>query len=276
MTLLQRHRWFAAAAGITLVFAGASLIARPSARLTAFSDCLILGLLLAATGIGFANALRRPGQERSFWGLMTLGFSLWACNQAAASYCEVVQHRAVPEIFFFDIILFMHAVPIIAAVAWRPDLAKKDGKFHLSLLNFMMLMGWWIFLYAFIVFPHQYIVVNSALYNDYYNQLYVLQNVLLLAVLALAAVTSSRRVAALLLAFFRPSACCTPVGSQLLYAAGRKGTYYPGSPYDIPIVATIAWMAAAVMSSREWSLESRLAPPCIRSGGGGSCRSSPC
>ena len=54
---------------------------------------------------------------------------------------------------------------MIAAVAWRPDLRKKEGKVFLSLISFLMLLGWWIFLYAFIVFPHQYVVLNARLYN---------------------------------------------------------------------------------------------------------------
>ena len=81
---------------------------------------------------------------------------------------------------------------MIAAVAWRPDLQKKEGKIHLSLLNFLMLLGWWIFLYAFIVFPHQYVRAECPVSTtSYYDRLYQLQNVLLLAVLGLAAWTSS-------------------------------------------------------------------------------------
>ena len=256
MSLLQRHRWFAAAAAIILAFVGTSLIARPSPGLIAFSDLTALALMLAATGVALANTLRRPGQERSFWALMTLGFSLWACNRVALSYWEIGLHQKVPEIYFFDIILFMHAVPMIAAVAWRPDLAKKEGKIHLSLLNFLMLMGWWIFLYAFLVFPHQYVLVNSDLYNVYYNRLYLLQNSLLPAVLGLAAWTSSggwRRLYLHLLA----AGILYAIGSQLLYQAARSGSYYAGSSYDIPVVGTLAWMTAASLSARKWNLESR-------------------
>jgi signal transduction histidine kinase/uncharacterized membrane protein HdeD (DUF308 family) len=256
MSLFQRHRWFAAAAGIILVFAGVSVFARPSYGLTAFSDFTGLALILAATAITLTNALTRPGQERSFWALMALGFSLWACNGAAGTYCEIVLRRPVPEIFFFDVILFMHAVPIIAAVAWRPDLAKKEGRIHLSLLNFLMLMGWWIFLYAFIVFPHQYVVVNAHLYNLYYGRLYLLQNVLLLAVLSLAAFTSSGGWRRLYLHFLAVG-LVYGIGSELLTAAGIRGTYYSGSPYDIPVIATLAWMAAVSLSARQWDLQSR-------------------
>ncbi len=145
---------------------------------------------------------------------------------------------------------------MIAAVAWRPDLAKKEGSIHLSMLNFMMLMGWWIFLYAFIVFPHQYVVENAHLYNLYYSRLYLLQNTMLLAVLGLAAATSSGGWRRLYLHFLGVGVAYG-VGSQMLTTAGIKGTYYSGSPYDIPVVATLAWMAAAALSAREWDLQSR-------------------
>ena len=256
MSLFQRHGWFAAAGAITLAFAGVSLFARPSYGLTVFSDLLCLALMLAGVGITVSTAWSRPGQERSFWALMALGFSLWACSAAAGSYCEIVLRRPVPDVFFFDIILFMHAVPMIAAVAWRPDLTKKEGNIHLSLLNFMMLMGWWIFLYAFIVFPHQYVVENAALYNLYYSRLYLLQNAILLAVLGLAAATSSGGWRRFYLHFLG-AGLAYGVGSQMLTAAGIKGTYYSGSPYDIPVVATLAWMAAASLSAREWDLNNR-------------------
>src|ERR1700690_293879 len=173
MSMFQRHRWFVAAAGITLVFAAVSLIAHKSAGLTAFADLTMLALMLAGVAVTLANALTRPGQERSFRSLMTLGFSLWSCNQIAWSRSEIVLHHDIPDPYFFDIILFFHVVPMIAAIAWRPDLEKKEGKVHLSLLNFLMLLAWWIFLYAFIVFPHQYVVLNVHFYNVYYDDLYL-------------------------------------------------------------------------------------------------------
>jgi uncharacterized membrane protein HdeD (DUF308 family) len=88
MSLFRRHRWFAAAAGITLAFAGVSVFAHKSDGLTVFADLTGLALMLVAAGVALDNARARPGQERSFWALMALGFSLWACNQAAWAFCE--------------------------------------------------------------------------------------------------------------------------------------------------------------------------------------------
>ena len=256
MSLFQRNRWFVIAAGITLVFAGVSLPAPKGAGLNAFADLTGLALMLAAGGIMLANAATRPQQERSFWALMAAGFSLWACNQGAWAYREIVIRKPIPDPYFFDVILFFHAVPMIAAVIWRPDVSKKAGRIHINLVNVLMLLGWWIFLYAFIVFPSQYVVKNVDVYNVYYDRLYGLENALLLAVLAFALWTSSGGWRRFYFHFVTP---CVLYGinSQLLDRAAADNTYFSGSIYDVPLIATVAWIAAAALSAREWDLQTR-------------------
>jgi len=256
MSPFQRHRWFIAAAGITLAYAVVSLSAHPGLGLAAFADFAGFFTMLAAAVIAAANALRRPDQERSFWAMLTLGFTLWSINQAAWIFYDVVLHRPLPDPCFFDIILFFHAVPFIAAVVWRPDLIKREGRLHLSLLNFLMLLGWWIFLYAFIVFPHQYVALNVRLYDAYYDNLYLVQNILFLAVLGLAAWTSSGGWRRVYLHFLAVGAIYA-VGSQLLDRAVASNVYYSGSLYDIPLIFTVAWMAATALSARDWNLQTR-------------------
>src|ERR1700733_9209333 len=227
MSLFARHRWFAAAAGITLAFAGVSLIAHKGTGLTAFSDLGGLALMLVAAAIALGNALARPGL-----------------------------HRRFPDASFFDVILFFHAVPMIAAVLWRPDLAKREARNHLSLRNFLMLLAWWIFLYAFIVFPHQYVALNVDLYNICYNRLYLLENILLLAALGQAVWTSSTGWRRLYRNLFSVGLLYA-INTWVLGWAVMSGRYYSGSLYDVPFIGTLAWMAATALSAREWGLESR-------------------
>jgi signal transduction histidine kinase len=253
--MFQRHRWFIAAAGVTLVFAVVSLTAQPGNPLTAFGDLAGLALMLAATAATLRNAIQHPRQERTFWVLITLGFALWTANGAAWTYWENVLRQPVPDPFFFDIVLFFHTVPLIAAVGWRPDMMKKQSSVRLSALNFFTLLGWWVFLYAFIVFPHQYVILHLDTYNVYYDRLYGMENALLLAVLALAAWTASGGWRRLYLHFLAAGVVYA-INSQLLNRALAENTYYSGGPYDIALIATTAWMAAAVLSSREWNLTS--------------------
>lgn len=256
MGLIRRHRWFFAAAGITLAFAAVCLSAqRPSPALTAFSDLAGLAVMLIALAVCVANALSRPRQERSFWALMVLAFLLWISNQFAWTVLEVFQHRPIPDPFFFDVVLFFHTVPMIAAIAWRPDLLSKREKIVSSLLNFFMLFGWWIFLYAFIVFPHQYVILDLKKYNVYYDGLYAVENALLVGVLILAALTSTSGWRRLYLHFMVASVLYA-VNSQLLDRALADNVYYSGSVYDVPLFGMVAWMAAAALSSREWELKS--------------------
>jgi signal transduction histidine kinase len=256
MGLVRRHRWFFAAAGIILAFAAVCRSAHlPSPALTVFSDLAGLAIMLVALAVCAANAFSRPRPERSFWGMMVLGFVLWSSNQAAWSLLEIVRHRPIPDPFLFDIVLFFHTIPMIAAVAWRPDLFSKRGKIFSSLLNFLMLFGWWVFLYAFIVFPHQYVVLDVGKYNVYYDGLYGIENALLIGVLILAALTSSGGWRRLYLHFLAASVLYG-VNSQFLDRAAAQQTYYSGSLYDVPLIGTIAWIAAVALSSREWELKS--------------------
>lgn len=255
MGLLQRHRWFVAAAGFTLVFAVVSLCSHNGPKLTAFADLAGLGLMLAVVGIAAMRAWSRPGQERSFWALMTLGFLLWAINWVAWAVYQIGLHREVPDPNVFDILLFFHVVPMIAAVAWRPDLTNKRGRILLSLLNFLMLLGWWIFLYAFIVFPHQYVLSNVSKYNTYYDGLYAVENAFLAAVLGFAAWTSSGGWRRLYLHFLGAFVLYA-IDAQLVDRATANDSYYSGSWYDLPLIAAVSWAGAAALTARDWELNS--------------------
>lgn len=255
MSAFQRHRWFVAAAAITFAFAAVCLLAHKGPALTAFADLMDLVLMLVAAAVTLVNAIKHPRTERSFWLLMSLGFGLWVSNTIAWTWIEVIRRRSIPDPFFFDVVLFFHMVPMIAAVGWRPDIVKREGRVHTSAINFLMLLGWWIFLYAFVVFPYQYIVPSARLYNVYYDRLYGLENLLLLSVLGLAVITSTGGWRRLYLHFFAPTVLYA-INSQFLDRAAANNSYYSGSLFDVPLIATISWMAAAALSARHWELQS--------------------
>ena len=259
MNLFRLHRWYVAAAGITLAYAVVSLVASRGHRLTTFGDIFVLFLMLSGGVVTLANAGSASRLERRFWLLLAFGFFLWSFNQAAWTYREGILQLPIPDPYFPDIILFFHLVPIVAAMAWRPDLTRAESRFQPSTLNFMMLLVWWIFLYAFIVFPHQYVVLNVRAYDYYYESLYQLEKVLLLAVLGFAAWNSSGAWQRLYLHLLGADALYA-VGSYVLDNAVNAGKYYSGGPYDIPLVGAVTWMVAACLAARQQQLTSE-APP---------------
>ena len=254
MSLFARYRWFVLAAGITLALALVSLLARQGPALTAWADVFGFAIILAGAVLLLANAVAKSGPECWFWRLMALGFFLWAFNQGAWAYYEIVLHAEVPDPYFSDIILFFHLVPMIAATAWRPDQLKSGQRLHLSTLNFLTMLVWWMFLYAFIVFPHQYVVLNVQAYDQYYELLYRVENVLLVMVLG-GAVWNSTGPWRRLYLNLCGAAAVYAVSSEVIDAAVTRGTYYSGSLYDIPLTGAVLWMMATALAARDWRLE---------------------
>jgi signal transduction histidine kinase len=265
MSLFSRYRWFVLACAITLALAVVSLAARQGPALTTFADSFGFAVMLAGALVLRFNAVSRSGPERWFWRLMTLGFLLWAFNQGGWAYNEIVLHRGIPDPYFTDIVLFFHVVPMIAAAAWRPDQLKSGQRLHLSTLNFLTLLVWWMFLYAFIVFPHQYVVLNVRAYDQYYDLLYRVENLLFVVVLGGATWSSTGAWRRLYLNLCGAAAVYA-VSAEVLDAAVVKGTYYSGSLYDVPLTGAVLWMVATALAARHWRLETTTPKEAARRG----------
>ncbi|MGD0990787.1 MAG: ATP-binding protein, partial [Candidatus Sulfotelmatobacter sp.] len=147
---------------------------------------------------------------------------------------------------------------MIAAVALRPHRAENEQKFRAGTFDFLLLLVWWIFLYAFAVFPSQYVIVNTALYDRNFGALYLVESgflVLMLGIVSRGATTGWKKVYLNLMA----AGAFYAIASQAVNLAVTTGSYYSGSLYDIPLIAAVCWMAATALSAREWQME--IAPP---------------
>src|SRR5437764_5896585 len=184
MNFLQK--WWARGTIALLVGYAVLSLAMPRGRLllTAASDFTGLGLLLLAAGVMLVNALRNEGQARTFWALMASGCFMWGISQGGWAYYEVILRHELPDPYFGDIILFLPIVPMMAAVALRPHRAPEERNLHFLTLNFVMLLVWWVFLYAYVVFPDEYVVLRVPVYSKNYDVLYLLEALVLIGTLA--------------------------------------------------------------------------------------------
>ncbi len=259
MSLLRRYRWFVLAAGITLGFAVVSLTVPRGPVLTAISDIGYLLLYLAVALAMLGNVRPARGAARRFWALMAAGAILWASNQAAWVYCEVLQHVAVPDPWFMDVFLFLHLVPMIAAVGLRPHRTAGQQKFRVGPLDFLLLLVWWVFLYAFLVFPAQYVSVNVVAYDHNYSSLYMVESGVLVLVLGVAARGAPQGWKLVYLNLMAASGFYA-VDSQGVNLAVTNGHYYTGSLYDIPLIGAVSWMAATALTRPRLAAASRSRP----------------
>lgn len=255
-----RNRWFALAGGFTLAFAVVSLTMRPGPLLTSISDLSYLLFTVALGGAVLAKAWSERGANRWFWALMGLGCVLWVCNPIAWTYYEVGLHKSPPDPWSMDIVLFVHLIPMIAAAGLRPHLEAGVDKFRAGALDFVLLAVWWVFLYAFLIFPAQYISLDVAEYDRNYCSLYVIESGVLVLVLGLAARGASggwKTVYRHLMA----AGAVYALDSEAINMAVTRGTYHTGSLYDAPLIGSVAWMAATVLTSRKWKPEAAAPRP---------------
>ena len=164
-----------AAAILAAVFLGRSF------ALTAFSDG-VQSLLLLSGALAFVPlALAGRGRLRLFWALIVLGLTLWLAYQLFWTYNEVVLRRDVPDLCVWDVVLFLHMVPLMAALGIRPQLARDEYSARVGRLDFALLLVWWFYLYVLVVMPWQYGVANVMAYNRNLNHLYSAEKLVLLA-----------------------------------------------------------------------------------------------
>jgi len=249
MTFRQNWR-LSLTAGVILAYASVTLSLKPGAGLTFFSDLSQTLLLLVASLLMAWNAAFTRGQVRVFWGLIAAGCLMSTVNLGLWTLYEVILRRPIPEPFIGDIILFLHIVPLLAAVALRPHRLPEEHKPYFTTLNFLMLLVWWVFVYAFVIFPDQYITQNNSIYTRNYDLLYLLENialVVMLAILGLSAKDAWRKIYWNLFVAF----ALYTMSSESINSAISHGQYYSGSPYDVPFVASIVWLVYTGLLARK-------------------------
>ncbi len=244
--LSSRHiSWILGGVGLLLAFVLApAVFPRPFFR-TALGDLIPLLVLAAACIPSARNACDSRGHTRLFWSLMTTGLVMWGFNQAMWVWVEVVVRKPLPDPFAGDIVLFLHVVPIMAAVAIQPHQVEEREGIWPSTLNVLMVLVWWVVVYAFFVFPDEYLITNVPAYTVRWDVLYVVEGLMLIAVSAWAFFTSSGAWRELYRNIFFASSLYA-VSSEAMNAAIARGTYRTGGLYDLPFLAALLgflWVA---------------------------------
>ena len=226
--------------GFILASAVVSALQMPrSFGLTAVSDIIQCLLLVSGTAAFAIAAIRSHGRLRLFWSLSGTGVGLWLAYQLFWTYYEVVLRRDVPDLCAWDIVLFLHLVPLMAAIALRPHVPRDEYAARVGRLDFALLLVWWCYLYVLIVMPWQYAVPDVAAYNRNLNGVYNAEKIVVLAGLLVCWLTSKREWRRLYASLFAMNFCYS-FGSTVANLALAQNSYYSGSLYDIPLFAAMA------------------------------------
>jgi signal transduction histidine kinase len=249
----QNHKlWMNMAFGLVAAQALAASVFPPSYPLTVFSDalpCLLIILVLLA----FRENLQHPSESvRLFWLLSGAGFTLLLGSQLYWEYYDAVIRHSTPSPVLGDGLFLLGPAAVLAALALRPHAASAARDLRLRCLDFILLMLWWICLYAYFALPWQFVVRDSAKYNPAFYLLALVEH---LAIVAALVVLWRRRTGDwrhfyghLLFGFF-----LFAVGSLLLSIAIDRQIYYAGSFFDLPFSLSLAWFTVVAKAGANLS-----------------------
>jgi PAS domain S-box-containing protein len=250
---LKFSSWPTALIGIVVIKAVLSLAVKPGSFLVSYSGISYFLLLLLATSFAIRNGIQNTLGRRPFWVFLAIAYGLWALNQCLKLYYELVRHMDAPDSSIADPVLFLHIVPLMAAVATLPHQNVSDRKPYRAILNSLLLLFFWSFLYGYIVFPYQYLFAPNATPSSYaqrFDILYLLENLAL--VLAVGILTL--RVQAPWKSIYRHL-----LGASTLYAVSSavanlaidSGGYVNGKLYGLGLTASVCWFVWIPLRARQ-------------------------
>jgi PAS domain S-box-containing protein len=252
-TGLRFFSWPTALIGIVVIKAILSLAVKPGSFLVSYSGISYFLLLLLAASFAVRNGIQNTQGSRPFWVLLAIAYGLWALNQCLELYYELVRHIDAPDSSIADPVLFLHIVPLMAAVATLPHRNEFDRKLYRAILNSLLLLFFWSFLYGYTVFPYQYSFASNATPSSYaqrFDILYLLENLALVLTVGILTLRVQPLWKSIYLHLFGASTLYA-LSSAVANLAIDSGGYVNGKLYGLGLTASVCWFVWIPLCARQ-------------------------
>jgi signal transduction histidine kinase len=248
---LRSSSWQSALIGIVVIKAVLSVAVTPGSFLASYSGISYLLLLLLATGFAIRNAFQKTLGSRSFWAFLGSAYALWALNQGIQLYYELVRHIETPADSIADTLLFLHVVPLIAAVITLPNRNAPDRKLYRVLIDSLLVLFLWSFLYGYSVFPYQYLYSSSS-YAMRFDVIYLLENLALVLGAGILTLRIEQPWKKIYLHLLGASGLYA-ISSAAANLAIDSGGYVNGKLYGLGLTASVCWSVWVPLQARQFA-----------------------
>jgi len=226
----------------------------------AYGDLSQCAIVLFAGIIMVSNAMRTRGPARIFWTLMSIGVGFWVADLGLWAYYEVFTQSEVPHLTIGDTFLFLHLMPMVAALGAHPETQAESATPQRTWFDFALLLTYWLYIYAFMVMPFEYITPDLPTYNFNFDSVDKAGHWILVIALAVAFIRTRGPWRRLYLTL--TIACISyALFSDIANLAIDMNNYYTGSPFDIVLVGTMCLFAYVALEGRWMPAESFEAAP---------------
>jgi PAS domain S-box-containing protein len=241
--------WPAALFGIVITKAVLSIALKPDSSLIKYGGIPYFLLLFLAAGFALRNGIQNTLKGRPFWVLLSIAYNLWVLDQWIYLYYDLGLHMDVPDNSIADPVLFLHVAFLLAAVATLPHRNMFERKQYGSVLNTLLIVIFWGFLYFYVVFPHQ-LFSNATGYALGFDTLYPIENWSLILALAILSNRASGPWKSIYFHLLGASALYA-VSSAIANLAIDSGGYINGKLYGVGLTAAVCWFAWIPLRARQ-------------------------
>jgi hypothetical protein len=179
--------------------------------------------------------------------LQAAGWALWLADQIVWDVWDLVIRRRLPDMYPADALLFLAGAPMLGGLLLRPHRQPSSASVRFGLLDFLLLVLWWLDLYVSLVVCWQYPYPNVANYSRNFDLLSEAGSAVMIAVLLLFW-RESQGAWKRFYAFFCGAAIFNAFAFFLINRALGQGLYYTGSWYDIPYCGSFAVYAVVALA----------------------------
>jgi diguanylate cyclase (GGDEF)-like protein len=241
--------WIGMAVCLTLAQVVASVLLPRGLSLTAVSDILSASLMLALSLAFAQNAIPIRGRLQAFWVMQAAGWAISLANQCWWMFYDLVLQKQLPKLFAGDVLLILPGALMLAGLLLRPHLQQFKHTSRLGVLDFVLLMLWWVYIYVYLVMSWQYVSPNEDLYNRNYDRLYMVETLVVLVVLGILLRRSAgswRGFYALILGAVLFNSICFVLENRAI----ELTTYFNGSWYDTSYLASLSLFMVVAIRGR--------------------------
>jgi PAS domain S-box-containing protein len=203
-----------------------------------------------ATGFALRNGIQKALGSRSFWAFLAIAYGVWALDQWLFVYYEFGLHIDVPANSIADMLVFLHLVPFMAAVATRPHRNIDDRKPYRTFLDFLLVLFFWSSFYLYVVFPYQSLFSNARTYALRFDTLYLLENLALVFTLGVASLRAQSPWKTIYLHLLGASTLYA-LSSAVANMAIDSGGYVNGKLYGLGLTASACWFVWIPLHARD-------------------------
>ncbi len=239
--------WMVFAVCLAVIVTAAPLLAPSTFFGTVFNDAIQVFVAVLVIGFFARNATSSHGHVRVFWILTTVAMSVWALSSSCWLISDVITRAQNVDIPLADAAVFFKTVLFMAALAIEPHIAHPSGRRNIGLLDYLLGLVYWLYLYAMFVFAQSLLPAGGGSSDFRFQVMHFAGNLLLVSTLGLVVLTSRGAWRRFYLGYFA-AATLYCVASSFSNLAGLVGHLFAGGALDaFYLIAITAFGATAIL-----------------------------